>query len=203
MTILYYVHDPMCSWCWAFEPGWAKIRQKLPDKIITKYLLGGLAADTSDPMPLELQQQIAGYWYSIQDKVPGTQFNFDFWSQCKPRRSTYPACRAVIAAKKQNPAMETKMISAIQHAYYLDAQNPSDDTTLIKLAERLALQAERFKTDLNSIDTNQRLAEEIAFSRTIGATGFPSLIVFKNGHYYPISIDYNDARSVLDEIINL
>lgn len=200
MTILYYVHDPMCSWCWAFEPKWSKIRQQLPETITTKYLLGGLAADTLEPMPLEMQQRIAGYWHSIQEKVPGTRFNFNFWSQCTPRRSTYPACRAVIAAKNQNPAMETDMIKAIQHAYYLEAQNPSDDATLIRLADMLELECDQFKVDLNSTNTIQHLKAEIALSKTIGARGFPSLILFKNEHYYPISIDYNDAQSVLAAI---
>jgi hypothetical protein len=36
----------------------------------------------------------------IERSVPGTKFNFEFWSRCRPRRATYPACRAVIATYK-------------------------------------------------------------------------------------------------------
>ena len=63
------------------------------------YLLGGLAPDSDLPMPEQMKLTIAGYWQTIQDRVLGTQFNYDFWTKCQPRRSTYPSCRAVLAAK--------------------------------------------------------------------------------------------------------
>ena len=50
-AILFYVHDPMCSWCWAFAPTWAEIKQNLPEHIKVRYLLGGLASDSNEPMP--------------------------------------------------------------------------------------------------------------------------------------------------------
>ena len=42
-------------------------------------------------------------WKRIQEVIPGTKFNYDFWTLCEPKRSTYPSCRAVICAKNQNP----------------------------------------------------------------------------------------------------
>ncbi|MBE8572891.1 DsbA family protein, partial [Vibrio sp. OPT46] len=27
---LYYVHDPMCSWCWGYKPTLDKLKQQLP-----------------------------------------------------------------------------------------------------------------------------------------------------------------------------
>ena len=138
-TTLYYVHDPMCSWCWGFRPVWQEIRQNLAGNIQVKYLLGGLAPDNDEIMPVAMQQDIAGYWRKIQQHIPNTEFNFDFWQQCEPRRSTYPACRAVIAARKQQADIELAMIEGIQKAYYLHAQNPSNDDTLISLAVKLGL----------------------------------------------------------------
>ena len=86
--ILYYVHDPMCSWCWGFRPTWTEIKANLPEAVEIKYLLGGLAPDSDEPMPESMQSDIAGYWKIIQQRIPGTQFNFDFWDKCEPRRST-------------------------------------------------------------------------------------------------------------------
>jgi len=188
---LYYVHDPMCSWCWGFRPCWEKIRFNLPENIELRYLLGGLSPDSQEPMPTTMQQDIAGYWRKIQQTIPGTEFNFDFWDNCIPKRSTYPACRAVIAARKQDPQVELAMIEAIQKAYYLEAKNPSDDDTLIALAENLGLDNTRFKQDLNANETQQELEREIQFGRHIGAQGFPSLILENEGHYQRIPIDYN------------
>jgi putative protein-disulfide isomerase len=56
-------------------------------------------------------------------------------------RSTYPACRAVIAAKNQADKFELPMINIIQKAYYLQEKNPSKDETLIKLSISIGLAA--------------------------------------------------------------
>ncbi|GAA0421374.1 DsbA family protein [Cocleimonas flava] len=199
--ILYYVHDPMCSWCWGFSPTWSKIRTQLPDNIEVKYLLGGLAPDSDEPMPEQMQEAIAGYWKRIQQHIPGTEFNFDFWQECEPRRSTYPSCRAVIAARKQKPEIEREMIDAIQKAYYLNAKNPSNDETLIDIAESLGLDKEAFSADLNSAKTQQQLEEEMTFARQIGAQGFPSMMLEIEGRYEYLPLDYNDSSKTL-ELLN-
>ncbi len=191
----------MCSWCWAFRPVWQTIQQQLPQHIEIKYLLGGLAADTDQPMPVDLQKTIRQTWQRIQRDVPGTQFNFDFWETCQPRRSTYPACRAVIAARAQGHQYEEAMILAIQQAYYLNAKNPSNADMLCSLAATLKLDLNQFQINLNSQQTQQQLNQEIANSRTIGTQGFPSLIWQGYGNYRSIVLDYNNADVVLQEII--
>jgi putative protein-disulfide isomerase len=177
MIELCYFHDPMCSWCWGFRPIWEEITSQLPANIEIKYLLGGLAPDSDEPMPQTMQDDIAGYWRKIQGHIPNTEFNFDFWKQCEPRRSTYPACRAVIATCKQQAKLEREMIKAIQTAYYLKAQNPSNTDTLIQLATDLGLDSMQFTQDLQSQDSQDQLQKEIMFSREIGAQGFPSMII--------------------------
>lgn len=202
-VILFHVHDPMCSWCWAFAPTWEEIKQHLPEHIEVRYLLGGLAPDSNEPMPSAMQSAISGYWQTIMKKVPGTQFNFDFWEKCKPRRSTYPSCRAVIAARNQDVTKELPMIRAIQHGYYLNAMNPSDDSTLVALASGIGLNSTQFEKDLNSLDTQNQLIEEINMGRAIGAQGFPSLILKTPKGYQYLPHDYNDASFTLLQLSNL
>ncbi len=199
-SILYYVHDPMCSWCWAFVPVWNTIKQNLPDDVKVQYLLGGLAPDSNEPMPSAMQAAISGYWKTIMQRVPGTTFNFDFWEKCEPRRSTYPSCRAVIAARKQDVSKEEPMIRAIQEGYYLRAMNPSNDTTLITMAGELGLNTVQFEKDLNSAETQQTLMEEINMGQAIGAQGFPSLILKNESGYRFIALDYNDANVTLAQL---
>jgi len=201
MRDLYYVHDPMCSWCWAFRPVWNGVRWHLPESVRVRYLLGGLAPDSDEPMSVATRQEIQGHWKAIQQRVPGTRFNFDFWQICTPRRSTYPACRAVIAAKKQNPAIEDAMILSIQEAYYLQACNPSDDAVLIDLAAHLGLNYEQFHKDLNASETRSELMDEIRLAQRLGAQGFPSLILKKKESLHTIRIDYNDAEMIVQQIL--
>ncbi len=193
----------MCSWCWGFRPTWQKIQTELADDISIKYLLGGLAPDSDETMPESMQSDIAGYWRKIQQHIPDTKFNFDFWKKCQPRRSTYPACRAIIAARKQSPHFEKAMIEAVQTAYYLEARNPSNDDTLVAIAESLGLDASLFLSDLNATKTQQQLEQEISFGRQIGAQGFPSMIFEQNGEYQYVPLDYNNPKSALAFIESL
>lgn len=199
-SLLYYVHDPMCSWCWGFKPVLKQLTQQLPAEVRLEYVLGGLAADTDQPMPAEMQQQIAATWKHIQQVIPGTEFNFDFWTRCQPRRSTYIACRAVIAAEQMQAGKGLAMLDAIQAAYYLQAKNPSDATTLVTLAEELALDVSRFDQLLNDEQTQQTLKQQINFARSIGADSFPSLYLQHQGEYQAIVLDYNHADIILEHI---
>ncbi|MDH4029264.1 MAG: DsbA family protein [Chromatiales bacterium] len=197
---LYYVHDPMCSWCWGFAPTLDELLAALPAELHLCRLLGGLAPDSDQPMPEETRQYVQRQWRNIQERIPGTPFNFDFWTLCAPRRSTYPACRAVIAARQQGEDLDARMTRAIQQAYYLQARNPSDPDTLVALAAELGLDTSDFATALWSEAVQQQLLDEIRRSRELGAEGFPSLILEEGGRRKSLRIDYVDHRSMLDDL---
>jgi len=195
---LFYVHDPMCSWCWGFSNAWQDIQNNLPSNLNTTLIVGGLAPDSSEPMPVSMQLSLQQTWQRIQQAIPGTEFNFDFWTLNAPRRSTYPSCRAVLAAKAQSDEFEAPMIKRIQQAYYLEAKNPSDDSTLIELASSIGCDATLFSQALNSEATQQELSKQIHFARMLGAQGFPSLFLeLESGQRAPIPFDYNDPAPTL------
>lgn len=198
--ILYYVHDPMCSWCYGFRPLWKQVQTQLPEDITVRYVVGGLAPDSADPMPEIMQNGLQATWQRITQAIPGTQFNFDFWTQNQPRRSTYPACRAVLAAKQQDSSKEIAMVEGIQNAYYRQAKNPSDDDTLIAVAEQIGLDTQQFANDLNSEDTQQALRDEIRFARSIGGDSFPSLILEQRDGYHILQLSYTDSSKLLVQL---
>lgn len=147
-----------------------------------------------------MQQEIRNHWKTIQKQVPGIMFNFEFWQQNTPRRSTYPACRAVIAAKNQESSVEDAMIHAIQTAYYLQAENPSDDAVLIHCAETLGLDISRFKQDLHDPATGEQLFHEIRLAQSMQIFSFPSLVLQSDSVIRNIHIDYLDADKMLSQL---
>ena len=193
----------MCSWCWGFVPVLNDFLEKLPEGILVQRLLGGLAPDSDVPMPAEMRQTIEATWRHIQATIPGTIFNYDFWTQCTPRRSTWPACRAVIAARMQGDELDERMTRAIQLVYYTQARNPSDDATLVELAGELGLDTSAFATALRSEPVQQQLLTEIELSRQLHATSFPSLVLKIGTTEWRIPVDYNDSAPMLEMIAGL
>jgi putative protein-disulfide isomerase len=197
---LYYFHDPMCSWCWGYRPVWQQLKSALPIQMNVQNKLAGLAPDTEEVMPLQLQARIQNYWQEIESLL-GTDFNFDFWRNNQPRRATYKACRAVLAATNQGH--EEAMIEAIQQAYYLRALNPSDSDVLVQLANELGLNVSQFTEDLEAELTHQQLDHQVAFTRAAPIAGFPALLLQVRDELHTIAVDYKDYRPTLAEITAL
>jgi putative protein-disulfide isomerase len=190
----------MCSWCYAFDTVLTGIESLLPDSIPLTKIMGGLAADSDIPMPVHLINTIQSAWHQIEKTVPHVQFNFEFWNKNQPFRSTYPSCRAVLAAKKQSPVFENKMIRQIQWAYYKNAENPSLNETLILCAEKIGLDVELFTNDLTSLEIESALQKDIQFTCSLVVTSYPSLRLDIDNQIIAINIDYNNAQNMLKQI---
>ena len=200
LKTLYYVHDPMCSWCWAFRSSLNTLIEKLPREINIIRLLGGLAPDSDMPMPESIREYVLKNWRAIEKKVPETKFNYDFWEKCEPRRSTYPACRAVIAARKQKNKYDTAMTLAIQEAYYLQARNPSNYETLVELAGEIGANKKIFLKDVTSEDTDKILKEEIQKCKNLDLKSLPSLLFVNGEKKIKIEPNYLDSEVMLNKI---
>ena len=202
-AVLYYAHDPMCSWCWGFARVLRALESGLPDGVVLQRLLGGLAPDTDATMPEDMQERIQSTWRRIEETIPGMEFNFDYWTRCVPRRSTWAACRAVIAARRQGAEYDKRMTTAIQCAYYTQARNPSDAAVLVELAQELGLDAARFATDLDSAVTRAQLDGEMQRCEALRIYSFPALVLAAGESQWHIPVDYRDSAPMLELVRDL
>ena len=176
------------------------LQRDLPRAVEVAYLVGGLAPDTLEPMPVSTRQMVQQAWRRIEQTVPGVHFNWAFWLQNTPMRSTYPACRAVLAAKKLRADAELEMIRAIQAAYYQQAKNPSLLETLQACAQAVGLSAYAFSEAIASLEIEQQLQRDMQRARSMGAYSYPSLRLAYKDSVLPIAIDYCEHRNMLREI---
>ncbi len=195
---LFYIYDPMCSWCWGYAPTWQRLQRELTSEVDIIYGLGGLAEDSDVLMPEAMQVFLQQTWRKIAQQL-GTEFNFDFWQHCQPRRSTFPACRATLIAREFGK--EQEMLTAIQHAYYLQAKNPSNLDTLQALAVDVGLDGYDFLQKLKSQSVDEQLMAEINKMRSLPINGFPALVLVKEQLLIPIPIDYQDWRKSFEIIM--
>ena len=186
---LLYVMDPMCAWCYAFQPELEEFLEK-HFFVEVDWIMGGLASDTNYPMEENLKKTISSYWYQIE-KVAQVTFNHDFWKLNTPYRSTYPACRAVIAAESIKAGSARPMAKAIQAAYYLEAKNPSLIETLIACAHSINLDAKQFLDVFKSEETEYQFQQHLRTTHQLQITGFPALFhVNYRNQAYPLALGF-------------
>lgn len=195
--VLYYLYDPMCSWCWGFKPVWKEVKARLRDEVDIVYVVGGLAPETQQPMDAEMRSYLQQAWRKIT-ALTGVEFNHDFWQLNTPKRSTYPACKAVLVARQYG--LELEMFAAIQRLYYQQAGNPSEYENLYRLAEQLGLDRQQFIEQIHSDDIARLLQQEIMLAEQLGAQGFPSLVLVRDETAHFIEHSYTDVEENLNKI---
>ena len=185
---IYCVVDPMCSWCWGFAPVWREFVSEIPESVAVVDLMGGLAPDNEAPMDSAMRQYVQDAWGAVKART-GAEFNFEFWNKCEPKRSTYPACRAVIAAGEQASGARSLMYDAIQRAYFLEARNPSDAEALECVAGEIGLDRKQFTEDLGSDHINRIFQLELESVAKLGVSGFPTIVVKRESPGEPARYD--------------
>lgn len=197
-----YVMDPMCAWCYGFQPELEQFLAQYPSAE-TMWVMGGLAPDNDQPMAQEMQQTIAAYWHQIEEKTQ-VSFNHDYWSLNTPYRSTYQACRAVITAEAMEEKSAQRMSKAIQSAYYCEAKNPSLDQTLFDCANSIGLDTERFQGLLLSNQTEQALLQHLSITQQLQVSGFPAVFYLnKDNQAHPLTLGYCTAKDLAARFENI
>ena len=192
--------DPMCSWCYAFAPSFRALCDTFDASTTVRYVMGGLAPDSDVPMPESMRRSIANTWHVIEQRAEVT-FNHDYWRTNTPVRSTYPACRAAIAADTLRPGSLPRMVEAIQQAYYQQARNPSLDTVLLDIAESIGFDRGEFAVAIESTEVHGVFNADLKLARELGVRGFPTLFVSQadsSGNRSLVSAGYLAADTLIE-----
>jgi len=196
---LCYVMDPMCSWCWAFQPVVQQLADEASPDTPVVYVLGGLAPDSEQPMPAAMRSQLEAVWHHIEQRT-GVRFNYDFWRNNTPRRSTYPACRAVLAAEALQPGVFPALIEAIQRSYYRQARNPSDLDTLTDLARQIGIDTAAFRAQMGAEPLTEQLYRHLRLRDRLQVQGYPSLVWWRGKAAIPITYGYCDLATTREKL---
>jgi putative protein-disulfide isomerase len=176
-----YFTDPLCSWSWAFEAVWRRLRYELADRIAWRYVLGGLIPDWqsfSDPLhSVHRPAQMGPSWYEVRH-LTGMPVDEMIWLE-DPPASSYPACVAVKAAARQGAAVEEAYLRRLREGVMLERRNVARREVLLELFDELAGAAPggRFRRDLAGEEALAAFREDLkdAGYRNIGR--FPALVL--------------------------
>ncbi len=185
-AILWYVADPMCSWCWGFSPVIEAIREEYGERLRIALLLGGLRVGTSAPMSIQQREEILHHWNDVHERT-GQTFRFEGALPEGFVYDTEPACRAVVAMGELAPEHTFALFKAIQSAFYVEGRNVVQTGVLAALAQGLGVDAARFLAAFESDAARSGVLAHFRQAREWGVRGFPTVILQNDAGYRLLS----------------
>ena len=162
--------DPACPWGYSASPALRVIEWRYGDQLDWRLVLVGLSEDTSryaqsSFTPLRMAR--SGLRFRERYGMP-------FAPEPKPRLSASSrACRAVIAARKQWPGSEWRVLRALQLANFNTPLLFDDDEQMREVLSALAgIDADRIVALIDSPEVRAAYAKDKAQTRT--AAGSPT-----------------------------
>ena len=196
---LIYFADPMCSWCWGFAPVISQIRERYGEALPVRLVLGGLRPGTVEPMSAKARAELPTHWEHVRE-ASGQAFDAKAFEERDGFvYDTDPACRAVVAARRQDPHVALAFLEAAQSAFYAEGRDVTQPQVLGEIAGSLGLDVDRFASDLAAEDVKQETWGDYATSQNAGVRGFPTLIVGQNpdGTYAMVTRGFQTAGPVM------
>ncbi|MBL78908.1 MAG: protein-disulfide isomerase [Nitrosomonadaceae bacterium] len=172
--ILWYIADPMCSWCWGFSPIIEAIRVNYNKDLKIKLIMGGLRSGKSAMEPKQ-RAEILGHWKSVNNRT-GQPFSF---AGAMPEGFIYdtePSCRGVVAMALINPDLVFPFLKSIHFAFYVEQENVTDPNVLAYLAGKIGIGTESYLKVFESDEAKDKVLTHFKQVRQWGVHSFPTLL---------------------------
>lgn len=178
---LYYVTDPICSHCWAIEPTLRRFVEQYGDYFNFHTVMGGLLEKWHDG-PIDPANgiykpaDVAGHWREVGEHsrmpIDGTLMIDN------PVQSSYPPSRVFkVIQKRHNDALASEYLRRTREALFAFNQNISETPVMIEIVNKLGLDGEAIVKEAEQSIGQQMLNEDFDLVRTLGARGFPTIIM--------------------------
>lgn len=194
--ILMYFADPMCSWCWGFTPVVERLRETFAARLRIALYMGGLRPGQREPLSADSRAEIFHHWHSVHE-LSGQPFRFEGALPEGFVYDTEAASRAVIAVAALAPTRTFDYFRAVQAAFYTEAQDVTEASTLRRLAADLGVGAQAFDQSFSAEDTRLRTRAHFERARQLGIRGFPSLVLNRAHEYVLAAAGYCTTEQLL------
>jgi predicted DsbA family dithiol-disulfide isomerase len=187
MVEVTYYTDPLCSWSWAMQPEWRRVREELGHRMAWRYRMGGMIADWAsfrDPLnDVAVPAQMGPRWMEVS-RLSGVPIDPHIWEE-DPPASSYPACVAVKAAERQGQIQGERYLLRLREAVMRERRNIARREVLIDLANELAdesfeddaFDAEALVRDIDSGVALELFREDLQDASYRGIGRFPTMIM--------------------------
>ena len=200
-TQLIYILDPMCSWCWGFNPVLQQVlKQAQAAGIKVTVRVGGLRTGEQALLDKSKRDYILQHWRSVAEAT-GQPFAFEQAMPSGFLYNTEPACRALVVARQLDESLLFRFLDSLQQAFYQDAQDITQPSVLRELAVQAGYDTEAFCNIFDAAATQDATQAEFAWVSNLAVRGFPTLLAQHQQQFALITNGYQ-PYSALEPLLS-
>ncbi len=188
-----YIYDALCGWCYGFTSVINEFHEKYQNQADFEVISGGMITGERIGPIGEVAPYIS-WAYKDVEKATGIKFGENFLNNTLVNGTaiftSIPPAIALTIFKEQDPTNSYSFASALQHAIYYEGIEPKNLSAYGRIAAQFNLDSSTFVNKMLEPRYASRAREDFQMSVALGVTGFPSVFVEKDGHYYKISSGY-------------
>ena len=192
---LIYVGDPMCSWCYGFEPELTEILKALNDEVDFELVMGGLRPYNKETM-LDLKDFLTHHWEDV-NKASGQKFSYGILDDQTITYDTEPPSRATIVVRRLAPEKEFAFFQGTQILFYKENKNMHLAESYTGLLEDLEIDVEQFAALFESEEMKTLVREDFVRAGEMGVRGFPSMLLKQGDQYTLIANGYAKSEKII------
>lgn len=195
-TQLIYILDPMCSWCWGFNPVMQHVLKHAQAAGVKVTLrVGGLRSGQQAVLDETKRAYILQHWRTVA-KTTGQPFCFNKALSGGFLYDTEPACRALVVARQLDDSLMFTFLDSLQRAFYQDAQDITRPSVLRDLAVQAGYVQEAFSDAFDSEESRVATLADFSWVRNLAISGFPSMLAEHQQQYALITSGYQPYTAI-------
>lgn len=200
-TQLIYILDPMCSWCWGFNPVMQQVlKQAQAAGIKVTLRVGGLRTGQQALLDDSKRAYILQHWRTVAQT---TAQPFDF-AKALPSGFLYdtePACRALVVAQQLDKRYLFAFLDRLQQAFYQEGQDITQPSLLRELAVQAGYDSSAFCEAFDAPQAHLDTQADFAWVGNLAVSGFPTVLA-QHGSQYALITNGYQSYTALEPLLN-
>ena len=194
-----YVYDAICGWCFGFGPSMEKLNAEFAGKVDFEVVSGGLRIG-DQVGSINATAPFIKTAYKDVEKATGIMFGEKFVNgnlkSGEMILNSLPPAIAMCIFREKLPQKSMAYSKLLHEGIYVQNLEPESTAWYAEYAGKLGFDVADFNQKMKG-DKYKILAEQdFSRAKSLGVTGFPAVILLKDGKYTTISNGYTDFANL-------
>ena len=185
---LWYIADPMCSWCWGFAPIIKEVRLNYSENLKIELVMGGLRSGKL-AMASGQRAEILNHWKAVNERT-GQPFSFEGAMPEGFIYDTEPSCRGIVAMSLINPSLVFTLLESIQFGFYVEQKDVTNPKVLAQLAGKIGVDMDLYLQAFESDEVKNKVSNHFDKVRQWGVNSFPTVAAQNTAGYSILNRGY-------------